>query len=50
MFDRILTTFRMMAVDRYSDSISNKTKISFKVLAKKTQSALILDNMPVLTI
>ena len=34
----------MMAVARYWESICNKRKILFPVLAKKTQSTFILDN------
>ena len=33
-----------MFVARYSGNISNKTKIMFSKLAKKTQSTFILDN------
>ena len=40
----------MMTVARYWERTSNKTKILFNVLAKKTQSKRILDNMAVPTI
>ena len=40
----------MMAVPRYWDSISNKTKILFSLLAKKAQLSFILDNMVVPTL
>ena len=34
----------MMTVTRYWEIFSNKTKILFSILAKKTQSTFILDN------
>ena len=40
----------MMAVPRYWESISNKTKILFSLLAKKAQLSFILDNMLVPTL
>ena len=40
----------MMAVPRYWESISNKTKILFSLLAKKAQLSFILDNMVVPTL
>lgn len=40
----------MISVARHWWSISNKTKILFSLIDKKTQSAFILDNMAVPTI
>ena len=40
----------MMAVPRDWESISNKTKILFSLLAKKAQLSFILDNMVVPTL
>ena len=40
----------MISVARHWWSISNKTKILFSVIDKKTQSTFILDNMAVPTI
>ena len=40
----------MMAVPRYWESISNKTKILFSLPAKKAQLSFILDNMVVPTL
>ena len=44
MFNRVLNTPLMMTVAGYGDNLSNKTKILFSILAKKTQSILFLDN------
>ena len=40
----------MMAVARNWESTSNKTKILFKILANKTQSTFVLDNVGAPTI
>ena len=47
MFDRFLNAPMMMAVARYRESFFNKTKILFSILANKTHSAFVLDNMAV---
>ena len=39
----------MITVTKYWERTSNKTKILFSILAKKTQSTFILDNMAVHT-
>ena len=44
MFDRVLNTPLTMIVSRYWESISNKTKFLFSVLAKKTQVIFFLEN------
>ena len=46
----VLNTPLMMAVARNWESTSNKTKILFRILANKTQSTFVLDNMGVPTI
>ena len=50
MCNRVLNTPLTVTVTWYWSSVSNKTKISFSILAKKTQSTFCLDNMPVPTI
>ena len=50
MCNRVLNTPLTVTVTWYWSSVSNKTKISFSILAKKTQSRFCLDNMPVPTI
>ena len=50
MFDRVLNMPLMMTDARYWQRFSNKIKILLSILANKTQSTFVLDNMAVPTI
>ena len=49
MFVRVLNMPLMMTVAKYWESTSNKTKMLYSILAKKTQSTFILGNVAVPT-